>query len=227
MLEPERSTECLSSLRCDQLLNGELEDPQATEAHCASCQRCAARLAAHRRERASFLVPLRQPRRHQAWMIWTASAAAVVGLWLVLAPRRPETEDTRSKGKSTIGFYVKHGDAVRRGSAGEVVFPNDALNFTASTDRPCYVAIVSIDRARKVSLYYPDGATAARLQAGQDQVLPLGVVLDDTLGSERIHGVFCDRAVPVEQLEAALVPGAAWPSGCVVDSVTIEKQRAP
>src|SRR5262249_4594718 len=159
-----RST-CLSHLRCDQWLNGEIDDDAVT-AHLASCERCTARIAAHRRERAAFAVPLRVPQRSRRWMTVVASAAAALGVWLAW-PRRDDPA-TRDKGRSSIGFYVKHGELVRRGAAGEIVAPRDAINFTASTDRAAYLAIVSVDGAGKVSAYYPDGPTAAALPAGRD-----------------------------------------------------------
>jgi hypothetical protein len=107
------------------------------------------------------------------------------------------------------------------------VFPNDAINFTASTDRPAFLAIISVDGGGKVSVYYPEGRTAAPLRVGRDQVLRLSVVLDDVLGLERLVGVFCDRPIPIDQLEAAVAHNAALPAGCLADALTIEKRRAP
>jgi hypothetical protein len=155
-----------------------------------------------------------------------AAAAAALALWLAVSPERRAGLETRTKGNPTIGFYVKHGDAVRRGGAGEVVFPRDALDFTASTDRPRYLAIISIDGAGVASAYYPGGAIASHLPAGQDQLLPLSVALDDTLGIERLVGVFCDVALPIAQLRDAIAHGVALPAGCSADALTIEK-RAP
>jgi len=107
------------------------------------------------------------------------------------------------------------------------VFPGDAINFTASTDRPAFLAIISIDGAHQTSVYYPDGPVAAPLHAGRDQMLPLSVRLDDVLGLERVVGVFCDRALPVDRIKAAVAQGSALPDGCETDGLTIEKRRAP
>lgn len=227
MTQHVRGPDCLSRLHCDQLLSGEREDRDVLQRHCASCERCTALLARHREERASFAVPLRRPQRHHRWAAGLATAAAVLGLWLVVVRDRGDGAGTRSKGKPAISFYVKHGAATRRGGLGEVVFPGDAIDFTASTDRPVFLTIVSIDGTRKPSVYYPDGPVAAPLGVGRDQLLPLSVALDGVLGLERVVGVFCDRALPVGELEAAVAQGTEVPSGCQIDGLTIEKRRAP
>lgn len=220
----ERSVECLSRLHCDQLLNGELEDRDDLKRHHASCQRCTALLAAHRRERAAFAMPrARAPRR---WTIGLAALAAAFGLWLVAARDRRDGAETRSKGKPALAFYVKHGDVVREGGPGEVVYPNDAINFTVSTDGPAFLAIVSVDGAGKVSAYYPADPAATAIPPGRDQVLPRSVLLDDTLGLERVVGVFCNRPFAVAELAAAVARDAI-PAGCTTDALTLEKRRTP
>lgn len=217
-----RGAECWSRLECDQLLQGELRAERT--AHAASCARCTALLAAHRHERATFAVPRRGARRPRWIAAGLAAAAALCAVWLIGHDRG--APDTRTKGKPAIGFYVKHGDAVRKGGPGDVVFPGDALDFAASCDRPAYLAILSRDGAGTVSVYYPDGPNAAPVAAGHDQLLPLSVVLDGVLGHEQLYGAFCDRPIAVEPLAAA-VRGAAWPAGCVVDTLAIEKRPAP
>jgi hypothetical protein len=222
-----RRPECLSRLQCDQLLNGELEDRPDLKEHQLGCARCTALLATHRGERAEFASVVRPPRRHRRWVAGMAAVAATLGLWIVASRDRREDPETRSKGGPTIAFYLKHGDAVRKGAVGEIVFPHDAINFTASTDRPAFLAVISIDGAQKVSVYYPDDPTAAPIGMGREQVLPLSVVLDDVVGRERLVGVFCDRPLAVAALAAAIAEGAALPSGCLQDVLTIEKRQAP
>ncbi|HSR99396.1 MAG TPA: hypothetical protein VLM79_20230 [Kofleriaceae bacterium] len=226
----ERSAGCLSRLHCDQLLNGELDDREDLKQHCASCQRCTALLAAHRRERAAFAVPRahagRWARGAGRWVMGLAAIAAALCVWLVASRDRLGGAEIRSKGKPALAFYVKHGDAVREGAPGEVVGPKDAINFVVSTEQPAFLAIISVDGAGKVSAYYPEGPTAAAIPAGRDRVLPRSVLLDDTLGLERVVGVFCDRPIAVAELAAAVARDAI-PSGCVSDALTLEKRRTP
>lgn len=226
MTESARGPECLSRLHCDQLLNGELEYRDDLQRHSASCERCAALLAVHRRERAEFAVPLRRPRPRRRWPAGVAVAAMALGLWFVMTREGGDGDTTRGKGTAAISFYVKHGEVTHRGGLHDVVFPGDAINFAASTERPAFLAIISIDGADRVSVYYPDGPVAAPVGAGRDQLLPLSVVLDDVLGLERVVGVFCDRALAVGPLAAAVTAGAELPSGCQTDALTIEKRAA-
>ena len=225
MTEPvPRGPGCLSRLHCDQLLNGELTDREDLLRHPATCPRCSALLDEHRRERASFATPLRTPRHVPRWTIGLASAAAALALWLIVPRPDEPAPATRSKGKPALGFYVKRDGQVRRGGTGEIVFPHDALDFTVSTDHSGFVAILSIDGARHASVYYAAGATAAAIGAGQDQVLPLSVLLDDVVGPERVVGVFCERAIAVDALARDI---DALPDGCVSDELTLDKRRAP
>jgi hypothetical protein len=211
---------CLSHLRIDQLLNGEI-----TDEHVESCARCTARLDEHRRERDAFAIPLRARRRVPVAAIVAAAAAIALGVWI--ARPRAAGDATRAKGASfALGFYVRHGDAVRRGGRGEIVVPGDALEFTATSDRDGYLAIVSIDRAGAASMYYPAGETAAPLAPGRDRTLPSSVILDDSLGAERIVGLLCDRAISVETAEQ-IARASVVPPGCASDELAIEKRRAP
>jgi hypothetical protein len=57
-------------------------------------------------------------------------------------------------------------------------------------------------------------------------VLPRSVLLDGTLGLERVVGVFCDRPSLVAELAAAVARGAI-PGGCVADTVMLEKRHTP
>ena len=219
----ERRPACLSRLHCDQLLNGELDDRGDLKQHVASCPRCTALLAAHRRERAAFAVPrARAPRR---WTFGLAAAAAVLGVWLVARPGHDGAQ-TRGKGKPALAFYVRHGEVVREGGPSEVVSPSDAINFAVSTDEPAFIAIISVDGAGKRSVYYPETPLAAAIPAGRDRVLPRSVVLDDTLGLERVAGVFCGQPIAVAEIAAAIARNAI-PNGCVVDSLTLDKRRTP
>lgn len=233
-----KSADCLSRLRIDRWLNGELGDGAAERAHCASCARCAALVTAHRDERAAFAIPLAAPAiareaplrsRRTGWAIGTALLAAALCVWLIAPPPAPPhivsfEAATREKGRPVLNLYVKRGERIHRGSDGERVYPGDSLGFTASTAEPRFIAIISIDGARTVSVYYPQAAAAAPLPAGRDQLLPFSVRLDGVLGRERLHGVFCDRAVAVEDLRAALAGNAAIPAGCTVDTIAIDKQ---
>lgn len=203
---------CLSRLACDQLLNGEHDDAAAARAHVAGCTRCTARLAEHRRERAVFAPPRR---RGYVPVLALAAVALAVLAW-------PGRDTTRAKGHAALGFYRKHGGIITRGGPGERVAPGDVLDFTVASAAPGFVAVISVDGARQVTAYYPAGPLAAAIGVGE-QLLPLAVRLDGVLGTEQLHGLFCDRPAPVAELIAAVARGTT-PAGCVDDTLTIEKR---
>jgi len=224
-----RSAECLSRLQCDQLLNDELAQRADLLAHAASCERCAALIEAHRRERSEFdgvLVAPRAARRRVAWSAAGLAVAAAFAVWFVVRTRSTSGSEPRIKGSPALGIYVKHRDDVRKGGPGEIVAPGDALDFAVTIDHAAYLAIVAIDARRVASVYYPEGPTAEPVQAGAEQLLPTGVVLDGVLGVEEVHAVFCARPLSVAEILGAVARGAA-PPGCVSDRWILDKRGAP
>ncbi|WP_437658469.1 DUF4384 domain-containing protein [Sorangium sp. So ce1182] len=248
-MTPARPDGCLSELKLDELMAGQLDAAAAQEAsaHVAGCARCSARLSEIEAERASFAAsapPLRlergapagraaaKARSPRRWLLPAAAsglaAAAAVALFLRAAPdgREAERPGERIKGAERIGFYVKRGGSVLPGGAGERLLPGDAIQFTYSSAEARYLVILSVDGASQASVYYPSGPVAARIEPGRDVLLPQSTVLDDTLGTERIYGLFCSEATAVEPLRAALAanPDAPpAPPGCDVDTLTAEK----
>jgi hypothetical protein len=121
-----------------------------------------------------------------------------------------------------LGFYVTDRGATRAGGPGETVRVGDTLTFTASSPRTVYVAVLSRDGAGRASVYHP----MAAVDAGPAAVLPVATVLDATTGAEHIYGVFCDAAIEIEPLRAALAVRAELPplpGGCSAETFTIEK----
>ncbi|MGK3985504.1 DUF4384 domain-containing protein [Sorangium sp. So ce136] len=252
-MTPARPEGCLSELRLDELTAGQLDAAavQEARAHVAGCSRCAARLSGIEAERASFAAsppPLRldrgappdraaqRARWSRRWLAPAAAsalAAAAAGLLFFRFGAAPhpdagmaERPGERVKGAERIGFYVKRGGSVLPGGAGERLLPGDAIQFTYSSAEARYLVILSVDGASQASVYYPSGPVAARIEPGRDVLLPQSTVLDDTLGTERIFGLFCSEALAVEPLRAALAahPDAPpVPPGCDVDALTAEK----
>lgn len=235
------SDDCLSDRRLDALLAGELDDSQRSDAaqHLAACTRCTARRAELMEHAQGFLeahpaapLPLpvtlasrrREKRQRLAW--WSTGLAAAAALLLLM--RMPDRGDIRQKGNGgSVGFFVRHGDQVRRGVAGEHVSPGDALRFVVSQEEPSYVAVLSRDAAGQVSIYYPDAAQAVLVQAGVEQALDASVILDAVTGEERLYALRCTKPVELAPLRAALTrDGAlhAWPEGCRVEQLTLFKK---
>jgi hypothetical protein len=239
MMIRSRPESCLSDFALDRRFGNELdaEEEDAARAHVAGCERCARRWEALRAGQEAFAseAPVldlgahaRAHGRRSWWLavggglLATAAAAA-----LVLHPHRDDP-GTRPKGHgSRFGFYVAHAGSVRLGAAGGRVEPGDALRFTYEGREARYVAVLSVDGAKRVTTYYPDSGVAARREPGAPAALPLSTVLDDTLGEETIYGIACPAPFDVEALRVELERApqrAPEPAGCDVDVVTLVKE---
>src|SRR6185295_14637782 len=98
----------------------------------------------------------------------------------------------------SLDFFVQHQGRVRAGADGEIVAPGDALRFVYSAGRPLYLAIAGVDAAGRIDLYH---ASKAREPAGSEVALPSAVQLDDRLGEERFHALFCDEPIDLGAFE--------------------------
>ena len=68
-------------------------------------------------------------------------------------------------------------------------------------------------------------ALAQPLPAGEDMPLPRATRLDETVGEERVVGLFCSTPIDLEALRARLEKGsAAFPHECQVTQWTFVKR---
>lgn len=250
-LQTRVSDACLSDRRLDALELGELEGDalEKAERHLLDCARCSDRraLLAQAADTDSALmaqqptfVPGRtraeQPRmrdrskaaRVLPWLGGFAAAAAAL-IVVLRMPAEPEADLVRTKGMGSIGFFVRHGGSVRRGQSGEQVAPDDALRFVVTSGVARYVAVLSRDGAGHASVYYPNGSTAARVEAGVDRPLGASVVLDGVLGEERLFALACGEPTELAPLLAGLSKALAeptWPASCTVERITLFKEAS-
>lgn len=238
-----RPADCLSDLSLDAWLARDLDEDGAcsVSTHLALCSRCRGREAELSRHRAEFrrvhaeppawLVAAALPQQHAktrraAW--WTAAIAAAAAATLALLPRADES--VRTKGTDHLSFYVKRDENVRRGKPRERVHAGDQLRFTYSASSARYLAILSLDGAKRASVYFPEAEYAARVEPGTDVLLPSAIELDDVLGEERIVALFCTRALALAQLRAELQrrQTVTAPEGCSMDEIVLLKEvRTP
>ncbi len=223
---------CLSDFAFDLRLAGELapDEAAAATAHLATCTRCTARAGAMLEARDSFAagapaLRLRSTKvvsRGMSATLYAALAmAAAVLLFVAVRPRAVEL-GTRAKGRGPrIDYYVSHAGSIRHGIASERVLPGDRVRFVVAATEPAEVAILSVDGAQNVTVYYPSGPQSVRVAAGDDVALPESTTLDAVLGEETIYAVFCPEAFAIAPLRAALdaapsrAPAVA--SGCTLD----------
>jgi hypothetical protein len=177
------------------------------------------------------------PRRAMPAARWALlSLAAALVVWVSARPRPAPTEGqhepndtsrlTRAKGEPgsvQLTWVVRRGTLVSAPSGTKPLHPGDALRFSLSTDLPGYAAVLSLDSARRFSLYQD----WVPLDSGVAQLLPGAVELDGVVGAEHWYGLVCRHAWPLAELEAAIRVAPehpAWPSDCAVDHHRVAKE---
>jgi hypothetical protein len=206
--ERTRPEECLSDLALDRLVGDRERSP-----HLDGCELCAARYLELSQARDRFVMPARPRRRLPPAGLALALAACAAAF--ILLPRAAE-DGFRSKGGPRLSFYVKHGEDVRRGSDRERVSPKDAIRFAYSAEKAYHLAVLSIDPAGAVSVYYPAGDRTRPEAPGSDVALPLSTVLDESVGAEKIFALFCEQPIDLFRAKRTLESSGELPhaEGC-------------
>jgi len=249
-----RSTECLSDLALDAFMLGEL-DRSSTEkahAHLASCVACDQAFALRRSETAAFEARPQFSARLAA--LTTARPSPAPSFWQTLWPRRlgwvtglaaaatalivalPAQQENRVKGGFSLSTFVqKRGATTGTLWMQEPVSPGDKIQFQVTSDAPGYLAVLSVDAANTVSLYYPPGPIAVPIKAGSNQPLQTAVALDEVLGEETVIALRCATAEKTADLAELAQRAVATASkaghktlaplgtGCVEHRLTLTK----
>lgn len=237
-----RQTEdCLSDLQFDRWLGQELAESEhpKLEAHlarCASCRQRRSELEEDRRHFAETVPRLAAPKRQRGLWIagaGTLAAAAVAllvnGVEPLLSPRADATSNgIRTKGGiASLAWIVRRGAQVFAGHPDQHLRPGDALRFTVSAREPVYVAVLGLDAAGHLSVYHPEGDQLSKVEAGQEQALPVAIELDATPGEEQLYGVFCKADVPLAAITAAVERSSEaprLPNGCAHERWSLKKE---
>jgi hypothetical protein len=211
---------CLSDLSLDRLALSEMDELEraTATAHLTTCAGCSGALARLADEREHFareaafaqlaagaIARASEPARPVAMaailrrLVPFGLLAGTAGLALLLGGGE------RTKGGFSLSPYVQHPERGTAGALhlGEPLHPGDRLQFRYNGGQPGYLAVVAVDSTGKVSVYYPPGAAAARVEAGRDVALASAVELDATLGPEVIVAVRCESALPVADVVKA------------------------
>jgi hypothetical protein len=160
------------------------------------------------------------------WLMAPAGVLAAAAVLFLVWPRQPPIIDTsnhrpgpaltgpqpdvRHKGPldahDDAHIFVRSGEQVRRLGDDEVVHPADSIRFVVDPRRARHVLVVSIDGAQQISVYVPfAGLTSLPLPQGDAPIeLEGSVVLDGTLGEERLWILLSDEPISVAAVRPAL-----------------------
>lgn len=224
-----RPADCLSDWMFDRLLTGESSSPEA-RAHVQSCQRCSSRLQALEDEQRAFAAdppPRRAPAPRPASAKWLAMGCVLAAAAALLV-LRPDPGATRIKGGARLDFFVKRGGQVFEAGEGAELRPGDLLRFRYSAPEAGWLAVLNVDAARQVSVFFPTHDRMTEVPAAVQALLPEATELDATLGEERLIGVFCAQEQPLTKLIDALRadPEGAAVSGCTFERLRVHKRGA-
>jgi len=244
---------CLSDLAIDRLLAGELGDDSEAALHLVACGACAARRDAIRADAEVFhaeriaatprLKVVRggatDGRDRSRWVRRAApvlALAASVAVVAVMLPSRspPPAEGFATKGGGPLALIARTAEGkVDRILPGDPLAPGDAVRFEVKAAETSRVWILGLDAAGAVTVYVDDAA----VQGGLARVLPGSVVLDGTLGVERIVALFCrsrlEKAAVIAAGRSALTQAGGDPAGeisvdldgCTQSSILVRKTR--
>jgi hypothetical protein len=192
----------LTDLELERELAGDL--PAARMAEATGADR--ARLAELRAEGEAFLrsvdvdmevkriqqrVARAKPEKSPAWWRWLVPAGALAAAAAVLlvflrrgdSPKHEDDIQIKGEGVALIIHLATSGQSQQLGD-GDTVKPGDRIRFEVDAPKPGYVAIFGVDGSGKVTLYYPEGPTAAKYDP-EDRLMPGALQLDATPGDER------------------------------------------
>lgn len=176
-------------------------DPEI-EAHVASCERCAAYLAALEAQPPAPPVVLGR-RRGGSWQLMAASAAVVCCAVLLWHAQKPEAY-VASKGVPAVQAVIRSQGSSRVWDGKTPIRAGDAIALRADCDRYQQVAVLvpaAVSGARV-------GRAWSRVYAGAcpkpNEVLPFSLVADKKPGREHIDVVFSQLPLDDDALTAAV-----------------------
>jgi hypothetical protein len=207
-----------SELVLDALHLGALDEEAraATVAHTESCAACRERVRIAEESRRRFVehvLPRQLPaivgRRQRSIAAWLVpplvAVAAAVGYFVVRANREAPASELGIKGGPVLQIYARHDEQVVTLQEGMTLEPGDRIRFVVKGGASQHLLVTSIDAAGTATVYYPYGGSAsARLPDAPVYELPGSVILDHTLGPERVYAFFARKPIAAAPVLAAL-----------------------
>lgn len=130
--------------------------------------------------------------------IYSLLLIASIALPLVLREYHSSKIDYNFKGKNPVSFEYRRDGKLRKGSSATAYRAGDRIQIQFSTEKNQYVSLLSIDSKGSVSFYHPDVSSSyctVEAPAGEKQLFPGSIILDDTKGHELIIVLFSESAL--------------------------------
>lgn len=171
-----------------------------------------------------------QQKEPTPWWRWVAIAVPLAAT-VALVVTRPGLDDGVTLKGSAFKVFLKRGDAeaVVLGSEAPVQ-ARDALRFSFDAPEDGYLAVLDLDGAEEVTVFFPYGGTAAVAVKRAQGLLPGSVVLDAQGGPEWLVAVWSREPFKTAALAAQLRGQATHPDvkvsceGCVVSTLRLSKR---
>lgn len=176
-------------------------------------------------------------------LIWSASLVALLmlGLLFIYQNHGDDTDGsyTRIKGAEiSLSYLVAENGKPVLAKPGRILHPRDRIQFRLTAPRGGYVHIVGVDEAGTVTVYFPLPGVAPELYpGGSARPVPGSIILDDTLGKERVFVLICAGPIPREALVQKVLSAASdprqWissqrlPLECQQRSILLHKDSSP
>lgn len=245
--------DCPSDYQLDRLSADELgpQDAARVRAHVESCAACARHLAESRfdafpqlhsgallgriHERAAaprgllprlagWLKALQRPA-----LALSALGAAALAVMVLRPTETGGPEGVRLKGGMVLHVHRLQGEHSQEVLSGTALSPGERLRFVVDLPREGYVAVVGVDGQGALYGAWPTAAArpgaGQRRPAGQGQVLPGAVALDDAPGRETLYLVACRAAEDAARCAARGDKDPQCPEGCALSPFVIVKER--
>lgn len=156
-------------------------------------------------------------------------AATAAAVFLVARPVAPVGGDggdlIRPKGGLALDVYRKTATGSELVAPGVALRSGDKLRFEVTTPRAGELAVFDLDPSGAVSLAWPlEGEARSRAVPAGKQQLSGAVELDEAVGPESLHAVWCERGFGPDDVKVGVTAGTlVAPAGCSVTPFSFVK----
>jgi hypothetical protein len=163
-------------------------------------------------------------RARRAWLV-----AALLAVSIVVACRGRWSDDElelQVKGELELLVYARRQHHVTLlDRFDRIVHPGEEIRFilTGVPEGHSYVLVASVDSAAVATVYFPYRASRSAPLPGPGRwEVPGSIVLDETLGPERVFAIFSERPLSASEVEPALLRLGRAGKNAIRDAKTLD-----